>query len=239
MANGQMQGHSDTGKAAPARAGSKPAPAAEGARTARPPEADEDHALAMAAKNGDISAFEALVERYERRIYAVAFRMLADQEDARDAAQDAFLRVFRALPGFQGESKFSTWIYRIVSNLCVDKLRKRRDEAAFSLDAPFADDDGPGDGVIAELPDTAIGVAAEAENAEFRELVHRAVSMLPDAHRAIIVMRDIEDLSYPEIAEILGCPPGTVKSRINRARAKLREAMCGMRELEGYLSVKR
>ena len=199
---------------------------------------DEDHGLVIAAKNGDMDAFEALVERYERRVYTIAARMLGDREDARDVAQDAFLRVYRALPGFQGESKFSTWLFRIVSNLSVDMLRKRRGDAAFSLDAPFADDGGDGGGSADDLPDAAIEVAAEVENAEFRALVWRAVSLLPDAQRAIIVMRDFEDLSYPEIADILACPPGTVKSRLNRARAKLREVMRGMRELEGYILVK-
>ena len=200
--------------------------------------ADEDNELAAAAKGGDMSAFETLVERYERRVYSIAVRMLTDQEDARDAAQDTFLRVFRGLPGFQGESKFSTWIYRIVTNICVDKLRKRRDNAELSLDAPFAGDDSDSAGAAFELPDASVDIAAIAEGAEFRALVQRAVAMLPDAHRAIIVMRDFEGISYPEIAKILSCQPGTVKSRINRARQKLRAILCGMTELEGYFIVK-
>ena len=240
----QAAGGSKNGKPAPGRqvaGGSKNGKPAAGKpvfagqintdeRSAAP---DEDSALVADAQNGDFSAFEELVKKYESKVYGISLRMLQNGEDAKDAAQDVFLKVYRSLGNFRGESKFSTWLYRITNNVCLDILRKQsRRDIAVEIDAGYED----GDNKTVEIASD-VDVEAAVEDAEFRSLVHKAIGMLPDQHRAMIVMRDVQSMSYTAISEILELPEGTVKSRINRARKNLRAIFLSFKELKEYINV--
>ena len=193
---------------------------------------DEDAAWVLKAQRGDLDAFESLVEKYKKKAFNLAFKMLQDREDASDAAQDAFLKVYRSLSRFKGDAKFSTWLYRIVTNVCLDYIRRRKKVIEISLDKQLEMSDGKLD---FELPDEAINIEEEAEKTEFHQLVLDAVDNLPETHRLVIMMRDFQNMSYSEIAELLSCPEGTVKSRINRARRFLRGDLLKSKQLHDYL----
>jgi len=195
---------------------------------------DEDAPYVERARNGDMDAFEILVKKYEARVYQIASHMLANGEDARDAAQEAFIKAYRSITRFRGESKFSTWLYRIINNVCLDHLRKRN-RNALSLDDETVTEGG--DKVAREIPSD-FDVEAIVENAEFRRLVGKALRSLPEQHRAMIALRDLQGLGYAEISDLLELPEGTVKSRINRARANLRNMILGLEELKEYINVK-
>ena len=195
---------------------------------------DIDAALVKKAQNGNMDAFEELVKKYEGKVYSIAYRMLALSEDARDAAQEAFLKAFRSLKGFRGDARFSTWLYRITNNVCLDYLRKR-DHRELSLEY----DVGGGDGEYQTMDIPAdVDVESVVEAGEFSELIQKAIKSLPDQHRTMIVLRDVQELSYMEISTLLNLPEGTVKSRINRARRHLREIFKGFKELNDYIGVK-
>ena len=196
--------------------------------------ADEDAVLVRRAQNGDMNAFEELVGKYEARVFSIASHMLAFNEDAKDAAQEAFLKAYRSLKGFRGDSKFSTWLYRIINNVCIDFLRRRERR---DLPLEFTSEDGEGEPFTLEIP-ADIDIEAAVEDKEFRFFVQKAINSLPEQHRVMIVMRDIQDLSYMEISDLLGLPEGTVKSRINRARGYLRTAFLNLKELKEYIHVK-
>ncbi|MDR1061705.1 MAG: sigma-70 family RNA polymerase sigma factor [Clostridiales bacterium] len=198
-------------------------------------EIDVDALAVRQALCGDLGAFEALVLKYEKMVFSISYRMLLDRDEAQDAAQETFLKAFRALPSFKGGSKFATWLYRIAANACLDLLRKRKSYSELSLDAQAEDEDGARGGF--DVADGAADIEAAIESREFKALVREAVDGLPDAHRAIIVMRDFQDMEYADIADALGCPEGTVKSRINRARGRLKRILLEKRELNGYVSV--
>lgn len=179
--------------------------------------------LVRKAKAGDKLAFEALVTMYEKKVYALAFRYTGNQEDALDISQDVFLRVFRFLPGFNEQSTFSTWLFRITSNVCRDSLKKRRSLMELPLEVKSGDEEG----FTAEITDTRAGPEEELERIETRESIRQGLANLSDEHREILVMRDVSGFSYNEIAEILGMEMGTVKSRIARARDSLRRFLTG------------
>lgn len=177
--------------------------------------------LVSRAKQGDQDAFSQLVEANQNRIYTLTLRMTGSPEDAADLAQEAFLRAWRSLPSFQGESNFSTWLYRLTSNLCIDFLRRekrRRAVAAVSLD-------GEEDAPPAQVPDHRFTPEGELERRELRAAVSRGLARLSDDHRQVLVLRELEGLSYTEIAGRLGLEEGTVKSRIARARMSLRNIL--------------
>jgi RNA polymerase sigma-70 factor (ECF subfamily) len=208
---------------------------ARGRKERAPGDAEDDLLAVRLALGGDLGAFESLVTKYEKMVFSISYRMLLDREAAQDVAQETFLKAFRALPSFKGGSKFATWIYRIAANACIDLLRKRSGYSEVSLDTQAEDEDGARAGLA--VPDGAADVEAVIEGKELRRLVREAVEALPDAHRAIIVMRDFQDMEYGEIAGVLGCPEGTVKSRINRARRRLRRILLEKRELSEYIGV--
>lgn len=167
--------------------------------------------LVKAARNGDEDAFEALVRRYERRVYTLTLRMCSNPADAQEAAQEAFLSAWQSLPFFRGEASFSTWLYRLASNASVDLLRReKRQRATVSLD----------DGAL-DLPDQRLSPQDEAERAELRGQIEAGLRELPDDYRAVLVLRELHQLSYQEIAQTLNVDVGTVKSRINRGRKRL------------------
>lgn len=180
-----------------------------------------EKALVQKAKAGDRDAFAALVSAYEGKIYNLALRYLGNREDAMDASQEVFLRVFRFLPGFQEESGFSTWIYRIGVNVCKDMLAKRAKRGELSLELPDEEEDYR----TAEVADSRYDPEAIVEQADLRESLAEAIGQLPQQQRAMIVLRDIQGLSYEEIGQVLSLESGTVKSRLSRARENLRKKL--------------
>lgn len=174
----------------------------------------EESQLLRAAQSGDRDAFAALMERYEKRVYHQALRLLSSPEDAADVTQEVFFKAWRALPRFQGDSTFSTWLYRLTDNAAIDLLRrekKRRGEV--SLDELTAA--GPPLADPAPVPQQAL------EARELRRAVAQGLTRLSDEHRRALVLRELNGLSYDQIAHIMGVPAGTVKSRIARARLAL------------------
>lgn len=176
--------------------------------------------LVALAKQGDQDAFSQLVQANQNKIYTLALRMTGNPEDGADLAQEAFLKAWRSLPTFQEESSFSTWLYKLTSNLCIDFLRKekRRKAAVTTVSLDDDEDDSP----PMEVPDHRFTPETEVERRELRAAMSRALHNLSDEHRQILILREVEGLSYTEIAEALDLEEGTVKSRIARARISLR-----------------
>ena len=177
--------------------------------------------LVQQAKAGDRAAFAGLVSAYEGKIYNLALRYLGSREDAMDASQEVFLRVFRFLPGFQEESGFSTWIYRIGVNVCKDMLHRRLKRAEQPLEVPDEEDEGR----PVDVPDLRYDPEWIMEGAELRQALSDAILALPEQQREIIILRDIRGLSYEEIVLALALEAGTVKSRLFRARENLRKKL--------------
>jgi len=169
------------------------------------------------AKRGDASAFERLVLENQKQVYNLALRMVKNEDDAFDVAQEAFLRAYSALPRFRGDSKFSVWLYRLTSNLSIDFLRKRRRENVMSLS--FLNEQDETEEI--EIPDERFLPETEVERRELRDQVSRGLDELPLEYRQILVLRELGGLSYEEIAEALALEAGTVKSRLFRARKRL------------------
>lgn len=176
-----------------------------------------EYEIVALAKNGDHNAFEQIVTTYEKKVYNMALRYTGDPEDALDICQEVFLRVYRFLPKYRGESTLSTWIYRITMNVCHDTAGNKTNIYELSLDS------GPGDDEqTTEIADMRYDPEKELEKKHTRQLVQQAISMLDSDHRDVIIMRDINGLSYDEISNVLNISTGTVKSRISRAREKLK-----------------
>jgi RNA polymerase sigma-70 factor (ECF subfamily) len=182
-----------------------------------------DAELAAACGQGDAAAFGELVLRHQDRAFNLAFRLTGSHEEAADAVQEAFLKAYRGMRSFRRQSSFYTWLFRIVVNEVRSRRRKRPSRGAdFSLDAASDCDPRCGlAGVQSDGPDP----SEEASRAERRQIVEEALHALEFDQRAIIALRDIEGRDYAEIAEVLGCPAGTVKSRLHRARMALKEAL--------------
>ncbi len=189
------------------------------------PSARADAEVVQRARSGDREAFRILVERYQGRAYGLALRVLRDEEQARDVVQDAFLKAYGSLDRFEGRSGFYTWLYRIVMNLCLDA--KRRDRSGQQVEwSEEVIHGGAAEAALAAAEDPQEpDPAAALERSELREQLTRAIEGLPEDARRIIELREIDDLSYQEIAECLGVPKGTVMSRLHYARRRLREAL--------------
>lgn len=180
------------------------------------------------SKAGDVAAFETLIEAYQKKIFNLAFRMIGNYDDAGDLAQEALIRVYKSIAGFKEQSSFSTWVYRITTNVCLDEIRKRKNKKVLSLDEEIQVEDGEMQRQIESddpLPDEVF------EREELRQIINKAIETLPEEQRTVIMLRDLQGLSYDEIADILDCPGGTVKSRINRARQALKNVLLAKREL--------
>ena len=186
----------------------------------------DERELVRRAREGDSAAFEALVTAYETKIYNLAFRYLGSREDALDASQEVFLRVFRFLGGFQEESGFSTWLYRITVNAARDQVRVAMRHETLSL-TTAEDEDDPDDTSLIDIPVTSGDTVPESaiDRRETILAVRRAIEALPPDMRRIIVLRDLNDMSYQDIAELLHLEVGTVKSRLNRARNSLKKIL--------------
>lgn len=177
-----------------------------------------ERALVELARAGDEAAFEKLVTLYERKVYATAFRYTANEHDAMDISQEVFIRVFRFIHTFNLESSFSTWIYRITVNVCKDHIRKRASRAELPLELT---DEESGEYTV-EISDSTYDPVELYEQTELRQEIRRAIDDLPDNYKEIVLLRDIGGLSYDEISQTLDIEVGTVKSRLSRAREKLR-----------------
>ena len=178
--------------------------------------------LVRRAKDGDQLAFEQLVTDNEKRIYNLCRRMVGDQEDAAELCQEAFLNAWRGLPRFQGESAFSTWLYRLASNVCLDFLRREKRRKSLSLTVVSLDQE---EAVELEIPDQRYAPEGELERLEQRQAIRDGLARLSEEHRQVLVLRELSGLSYREIAQLLGVEEGTVKSRIARARGALRKVL--------------
>lgn len=185
----------------------------------------DERELIQRAGRGDAYAFEQLMAAHEGRMYAVALRMCGNREDAQDCLQEAMLRVYRAMSSFKGQSSFSTWVYRITMNSCLDELRRRKSRTATSLDAMLENGFAPSD--ESDTPEQ------NSLRNEQRRVMERAIANLPEDMRAAVVLRDIQGCSYEEIAQALSANVGTIKSRISRGREKLRAALSEQPELFG------
>lgn len=183
--------------------------------------------LVALAKEGDMDAFETLILRHEKIVYNIAFRMMDGGEDVKDMAQEVFLKVYRNLDRFDGKSAFSTWIYRIAVNTCIDEIRKRKGKQTYSLDAELEDEDG---NYKKQFADEGATPETEMLQKELRGEVLAALETLSPEHKAAVILRDIRGYSYEEIAEMIQLPLGTVKSRISRGRAQLKEEILKIRE---------
>lgn len=178
---------------------------------------EQEAAIVRKVLGGDANAFETLVLEYEKNVYNIALRMTGNSEDAADMTQEAFIKAYNSLQSFRGDSKFSVWLYRIVSNVCLDFLRSKNRRPTVSLSVE--DDDGE---------DAQLDVADESQSPELlldrkltRDSVRRGLDSLPPDYRQILLLREIQGLSYDEIAQALSLEVGTVKSRIFRARKRL------------------
>lgn len=179
-------------------------------------ERQEELELVRCAKDGDAHAFEELVKLHQNRVYNLALRMSGNAEDALDLSQETFLRIYKALPLFKEQSAFSTWVYSIASNVCIDFIRKQNKLKTVSL-SQEAENDSPS----FEIPDNRYHPELEYEKRELRDAISAGLSSLSDEHREILVLREICGLSYQEICDSLDLEAGTVKSRLSRARNQL------------------
>lgn len=181
---------------------------------------DERYLVEM-ARNGDVEAFESLIQSVKLLVVNTAFQYLKDYEEALDCSQEVFIKAFKNMSSYKENSAFSTWIYQITKNQCIDMLRRRKG-VNLSIDESLEDEDAPD----IQLP---APESQEPENHTIRQsriqAVRDAIEQLPDKLREVCVLRDIQELSYQEISELLDIPEGTVKSRLNSARAKLREIL--------------
>lgn len=185
---------------------------------------DEENKLIERVLQGDADAFEPLVLENQQRVYTVALRITGNEADAWDAAQEAFLRAYRGLKDFRGESRFSTWLYKLTGSAAIDLVRRRKDVQFVSL---YDEEER-----VPEIPDERFEPETELEKKELRENVRRALALLPADYRRILTLRELGGLSYEELAGELGLEPGTVKSRLSRARQKL----CALLSRDGNFS---
>jgi RNA polymerase sigma-70 factor (ECF subfamily) len=180
---------------------------------------DEDR-LVSAAQQGDLEAFNRLVGLYQDRIFALAARLLGDEDQAADITQDAFLSAYRNLPHFRNGS-FRSWLYRIATNACYDELRRRKRHPVISLEYEDEAEEKPL--IPVELVDTSASPEKEYEQRELEQSIQRALDRLNPDQKAVVALIDLQGLDYQEAAQILGIPIGTVKSRLVRARLQLRD----------------
>ncbi len=190
-----------------------------------------DDILVQRSKNGDLDAFDELVRKYESKIYTVAYRFTGSHADANDLAQETFIRVYQSLGTFRGDSSFATWLYRIAANVCRDELRRQQRRKKVSLDEIMSNTGGN-----LYLADDALSPEESMERSELQRAVQKCLNTLTDEQRLILVMREMQGLSYEEIAASLDCSLGTVKSRLNRSRQALKQKVLGDRELSSIVT---
>ncbi len=182
-----------------------------------------DEVLVKRIKRGDEASFRQLVERYRSRVYSIAYAMTKNQSDADDLSQEIFLKVYRFLPQFKGKSKFYTWLYRLAINTCISAInnrKKKHEEVSLFLSSENKDV------LLNTLPEESVVSPMQLlENKELGQKIRLAIDSLSDGLKEIFILREIEDLSYKDLAEIFKCPEGTIKSRLFRAREELRKKL--------------
>jgi RNA polymerase sigma-70 factor (ECF subfamily) len=189
----------------------------------------DEKVLIDECKRGDIEAFEQLIFKYQKKVFNITYRFLGDYNLAEDVSQEIFIRVFKSIKDFKGESSFYTWLYRITINQCMDMQNKNKKHFVQYLDSAAQNDEG--EEFVIQVPSDRDLPEVEYQKKELRINVEKALMMLTQEQRAIIILRDIQGFSYEEISDILNCPVGTVKSRINRARDALKKVLFDKREL--------
>jgi RNA polymerase sigma-70 factor (ECF subfamily) len=183
----------------------------------------DDQTLVEEARRGSHASFRVLVERYQRRVYAMALSMLRDPDDARDVVQDAFVKAYRGLDGFQGEAGFYTWLYRIAMNLCIDRVRRSRRGPQVEFDETVAPEEEGDAGISPQR--LGFDPARALADGEIRERVSAALEKLSPTHRAVLLLREVDGMAYKEIADSMGCSIGTVMSRLFHARKRMQEML--------------
>ena len=186
----------------------------------------EDPKLVRAAQRGDMAAFEELVARHRDKIFARAFSMMRNEEEAIDLSQEAWIKGWQRLRQFQGEASFGTWMTRIVINLCLDQLRKQKRHRTDSIEA-MSEESG---GVERQMPVVNVNPTAGLERAELRQRIDRALGQLSYEHRTALVLHEFEEMEYKEIAKTMGCSIGTVMSRLFYARRKMAVLLADMKK---------
>lgn len=190
--------------------------------------------LLQQSRDGDIASFEALVEPYQRYIYNIAYRMVGNEEDAKDMAQDALIKVYKNIGKFEGKSKFTTWIYRITVNVCQDALRRKKH--VVSLDEAIETKDSE---VKMQVAGDEYEPEKVLEQNEVKRLVHDGLNRLPEKYKTLLILRELQGLSYQEISECLELPIGTVRSRLSRSKEALKKEILALSNInsnrkEGY-----
>ncbi|WNG61499.1 sigma-70 family RNA polymerase sigma factor [Archangium gephyra] len=195
--------------------------------------ATDDLTLVKRVRDGDQRAFKLLVERYQRKVYAVALGMLKDKEEAMDVSQEAFVKVYKYLDHFKGDSSFYTWLYRITVNICIDVMRRKG--------ASGGETEEFDESVVNDLSEARIGALGSrlgtnpqksALRRELAEKIQEALATVPEKHRAILLLREIEGMSYEDLSRTLDIPKGTVMSRLFHARAKVQKILSEYLELD-------
>ena len=181
----------------------------------------EEELIQKAAK-GDQDAFAQLLELHQSKVYGLTLRLTGSAEDAMELTQETFFNAWRGLPGFHGESKFSTWLYRLATNAAIDFLRREKRRRAMTVDPLSGQDDNR---PVSDIPDHRMTPQGELERKELHQAIERGLAKLSDEHRQVLILREFQGLSYAEIAQILQIEEGTVKSRIARARLALRKIL--------------
>jgi len=186
----------------------------------------DDRTLVRAAQRGDMAAFEELVARHRDKIYARAYSMMRNEEEAVDLSQEAWVKGWQRLRQFQGEASFGTWMTRVVINLCLDQLRKQKRQRTESIEAM----DEESGGVERQMPVVTSNPTAGLERAELRQRIDRALALLSYEHRTVLVLHEFEEMEYKEIARTMGCSIGTVMSRLFYARRKLAALLADLKK---------
>lgn len=187
--------------------------------------------LIKLAQKGNSSAFEKLIIKYERNIYNICLRMLNDEHEAYDAAQEVCMKIWRQIHTFEGNSKFSTWIYRIATNQCLDMLRKYKNKNEISI---YQTNKNSDDEWILDIKDEKADMDKHMEHLALQDIMQLALSELKDEYKEVIILRELQNQSYDEIGDILNLSQGTVKSRLSRARLALKKILS--QNKEPYLS---
>jgi RNA polymerase sigma-70 factor, ECF subfamily len=190
--------------------------------------ASEDEPLVRAAQQGDMAAYEQLVARHRDKIYARAYSMMRNEEDAIDLSQEAWVKGWQRLVQFQGESSFATWMTRIVINLCLDQLRRQKRHRAESIELM----DEESGGVERQMPVVTVNPTERLERAELRQRIDKALTQLSETHRTALVLCEFEEMEYKEIARVMNCSIGTVMSRLFYARRKLAALLADLKKQE-------
>jgi RNA polymerase sigma-70 factor (ECF subfamily) len=185
-----------------------------------------DEALVQMSQKGDLTAFEELVARHRDKIYARAFSMVRNEDEALDLSQEAWVKSWQRLKQFQGQSSFGTWLTRIVINLCLDQLRKRKRQRAESIEAM----DEEFGGVERQMPVVTVNPTEGLERSELRQKIDQALAQLSYEHRTVLILHEFEDMEYKLIAKKMGCSIGTVMSRLFYARRKMAVLLAGLKK---------